>query len=233
MATQSKSGRPDNDTILVAISNVNLSRNLTTYKEHLRVLIHILSRHKLARAFFDPPPEIPVSLLQDTVTTATKGQKCYSLTLLDGRKTTLDKKVFAATLQLPFHEFTFDRPTPHQLEYMIYKIDPNSYTQIQGRKISNARSQAKPYAPKTDTVFGKLRKLLESLLNLADPAEPALLSHLPETKDVPPYTQHPLRDCVAPKKLKKKASESSPSKQPPKKKQRKDKTVHISLSSPF
>ncbi|KAI3518358.1 hypothetical protein L1887_06994 [Cichorium endivia] len=122
MVTQSKSGGPDNATILVAFSNVNLSRNLTNYKEHLHVLIHILSRHKLARAFFDPPPAIPVSLLQDTVTTATKGQNCYSLTLLDGRKTTLDKKVFVAALQLPFHEVTFDRPTPHQLENIIYKM---------------------------------------------------------------------------------------------------------------
>ncbi|KAI3510717.1 hypothetical protein L1887_17850 [Cichorium endivia] len=93
MASQSKS---DNDTVLVAVTNLYLSRNLTIYKEHLRVLIHILSRHKLNRAFFDPPAAIP--------------------------KTILDKKVFAAALHLPYHETTFDHPTSTQLESMIYKM---------------------------------------------------------------------------------------------------------------
>ncbi|KAI3751769.1 hypothetical protein L2E82_22860 [Cichorium intybus] len=322
MATPSKSGDSDTDTILVAISNVNLSRNLTPYKEHLRVLIHILSRHKLSRAFFDPAPAIPVSLLHHSVATAIKGQNCYSLTLLDCRKTTLDKKVFAAALQLPYDEATFDHPTSHQPENMIFKMGyayqlPKLYQLSKGHisplwqclihyiikclsgkmggtdqlskcllellwslytgyeidygeilfedflayiptsqkpkgKIHSARfwamciehvyqtlqipipsprskddklvmPEAKQYAPKIDTVFSKLRKLPDCLLNLADPKEPALLSHLSETTNVSPYNPHLLRDCVAPKKSKKKALESSPSKQPPKKKQQKDK----------
>ncbi|KAI3723572.1 hypothetical protein L2E82_35250 [Cichorium intybus] len=190
------------------------------------------------------------------------------------RKTTLNKKVFAAALQLPFHEVTFDHPTPHQLETMIFKMGyiyklpklfqlskghisplwqclihyiikcltgyeidyakilfedflsyiPNSqkpkgkihsarfcamciehiYQTLQ-IPISTPRSkddilvmpEVKPYAPKTDTVFGKLRKLPDSHLNVADPTEPALLSHLSETKDVSPYAPHPLRDCTS------------------------------------
>lgn len=323
------SGGIETETVLVTISNLHISRNLTQYKEHLRVLIHILSRHTLSRAFFDPAPAIPVSLLHHTVTTAKKGQNSYILTLLDDSQFTLDKEISSAALHLPYHTTTFDHPPPHKLESMIYKMgyayklsklyhlskghisplwqclihyiikcltgkvggtdqlnkrfvellwslytgheidyadvlfeDFLSYiptSQKSKGKIHSARfwamciehiyqaykipipsptppdvkleiPEAKPYAPKTDTIFGKLRKLSDSLLNLADPKEPSLLSHLSETKDVPPYTPHPLRDSFAPKKSKKKGSEPSPTKQPKKKKQKKSSEVHFLLS---
>ncbi|KAI3496674.1 hypothetical protein L1887_39045 [Cichorium endivia] len=72
--------------------------------------------------------------------------------------------------------------------------------------------EAKPYAPKTDSVLGKLRRLPDSLLNLADPTEDAVITHIAETKDVSPYLPQPLGDGVAPKKTKKKASDPSPTK---------------------
>lgn len=122
MAATSKSGGSDDNIVLVTVSNLNISGTLSLYKEHLRVLIHILSRHKLARAFFDPAPEIPVSLIEKTVMSAKKVQNTYTITLIDGKEVPLDKKVFAAALHLPYHEAQFDHPSPHQLETMIYKM---------------------------------------------------------------------------------------------------------------
>ncbi|KAI3503825.1 hypothetical protein L1887_32278 [Cichorium endivia] len=233
------------------------------------------------QTFFDPPPAIPVSVLQDIVSTAIKHPKGYTLTLHDGTKTVLNKKVFAEALHLPYHETTFDHPTNTQLESMIYQMGylydlPRLFQMSKGHisplwqclihyiikcltgkmggtyqlskrlmellwslftgyennhaeilfedflsyiptsqkpkgKIHTARfwdmcidhihqtlhipipqprsdedklvmPEAKPYAPKTDSIFGKIRKLPDSLLSLADPSEPAVIFHLSATQ---------------------------------------------------
>ncbi|KAI3523724.1 hypothetical protein L1887_02074 [Cichorium endivia] len=81
--------------------------------------------------------------------------------------------------------------------------------------------KAKPYTAKTDSIFGETRRLPEALLKLADPANPDVLSHITSTEGIEEYPPRSLKECEAPKKMKKKASESSPSKQPLEKKQRK------------
>ncbi|KAI3503835.1 hypothetical protein L1887_32289 [Cichorium endivia] len=288
MASQSKS---DNDTVTVAISNLHLSDDLKSYKPHLRVLIHILTRHTLARAFFHPPPSITVSILQEIVSSATKCPSGYTVALHNDQRVVIDKKIFAEALHLPYHKSTFDQPTDGDLKSMIYNmgymydlpklfymskghISPIWQCRIHyiikcltgkmggtdqlnkrlmglhwslysGREVDYAAIlfddflnympsslkptgedklvmlKAKPYTAKTDPIFGEIRRLPEALLKLADSTNPVVISHITSTEGVPDYSSHSLKQCEAPKKLKKKASESSPSKQPPKKKQRK------------
>ncbi|KAI3505834.1 hypothetical protein L1887_28120 [Cichorium endivia] len=85
--------------------------------------------------------------------------------------------------------------------------------------------KAKPYTAKTDPVFGEIRRLPTAFLKLADSAHPAVVSHINSTSGVDAYPSQSLKQCEAPKKLKKKVSDSSPSKQLPKKKPRKIKTM--------
>ncbi|KAI3493582.1 hypothetical protein L1887_40784 [Cichorium endivia] len=90
--------RSDTDTVNIAISNLQLSDDLKAYKPHLQVLIHLLSRHPLAKAFFHPPPSIPLSLLHDIVSSATKCATGYGICLHNDHHVVLDKKTFAKAL---------------------------------------------------------------------------------------------------------------------------------------
>ncbi|KAI3691362.1 hypothetical protein L2E82_49710 [Cichorium intybus] len=271
MASQSKS---DNETVLVAISNLYLSEDLKVYKQHLRVLVHILSRHTLVRAFFHPPPVIPVSLLQDIVSSATKCPTGYVVTLHNDQRVVIDKKVFAAALHLPYYESTFDQPTDGDLKSMIYNMgylyDLQKLFHMSKGHISPFWQCLIHYIIKcltgkmggTDQLNRRLMGLLWSLysgrevdhaailfedflsyipsslkptalLKLADPTDPAVFFHLTSTKGVPNYPSHSLKQCEVHKKLKKKAFESSLSKQPPKKKQRKVKTKSFTSEFPL
>ncbi|KAI3510674.1 hypothetical protein L1887_17806 [Cichorium endivia] len=321
MASHSRS---DTDTVNIVVSNLQLSDDLQAYKPHLQVLIHVLSRHTLAKAFFHPPPSIPLSLLQETVSSATKCDSGYGICLHNDHRVVLDKKTFSKALNLPYHTSNFNQPSDSDLKSMIYNMGymydlPKLFhmskghisplwqclihyiikcltgkmagtdqlnkrlmtllwSLYSGRKVDYAgilfddfihyvpsslkptgqihsarfwaiciehiyqnldlalpdpRSdddklvmvKAKPYTAKTDTVFGEIRRLPTTLLNLADPTHPAVISHINSTEGVDAYPPHSLKKCEAPKKLKKKASDSSPSKQSPKKKQRKIKTM--------
>ncbi|KAI3493585.1 hypothetical protein L1887_40787 [Cichorium endivia] len=309
MASHSRS---DTDTVNIAVSNLQLSDDLKAYKPHLQVLIHVLSRHTLAKAFFHPPPSIPLSLLQDIVSSATKCASGYGICLHNDHRVVLDKKTFTKALNLPYHTSNFDQPSDSDLKSMIYNMGymydlPKLFhmskghisplwqclihyiikcltgkmggtdqlnkrlmtllwSLYSGRKVDYAgilfddfihyvpsslkptgqihsarfwaiciehiyqnlelafpdpRSdddklvmvKAKPYTAKTDTIFGEIRRLPTTLLNLADPTHPAVISHINSTEGVDAYPPHSLKQCEAPKKLKKKASDSSPSKQ--------------------
>ncbi|KAI3499672.1 hypothetical protein L1887_35477 [Cichorium endivia] len=267
--------RSDTDTVNIAISNLQLFDDLKAYKPHLQVLLHVLSRHTLAKAFFHPPPSISLSLLQDIVSSATKCANGYGICLHNDHHVVLDKKTFAKSLNLPYHTSNFEQPSDDDLKSMIYNM---GYILYSGRKVDYAgilfddfihyipsslkhtgqihsarfwalciehiyqnlnlafpdpRSyddklvmvKAKPYTAKTDTIFGEIRRLPTALLKLADSTHPAVISHITSTAGVDAYPPHSLKRCEAPKKLKKKASDSSPSKQPPKKKPRKIKTM--------
>ncbi|KAI3505850.1 hypothetical protein L1887_28151 [Cichorium endivia] len=283
-----------------------------------------IARHTLAKAFFHPPPSIPLSLLQDIVSSATKCANGYGICLHNDHRVVLDKKTFAKALNLPYHTSHFDQPFDDDLKSMIYNMGylydlPKLFhmskghisplwqclihyiikcltgkmggtdqlnkrlmtllwSLYSGRKVDYAgilfddfihyipsslkpsgqihsarfwaicidhiyqnldlafpdpRSdddklvmvKAKPYTAKTDTIFGEIRRLPTALLKLADSTHPAVICHINSTAGVDAYPPHSLKQCEAPKKLKKKASDSSPSKQPPKKKQRKVKTM--------
>ncbi|KAI3518407.1 hypothetical protein L1887_07108 [Cichorium endivia] len=123
MATSSKSGgTAGEDTVVVAPCNITISMDLSLYKEHVRILIHIISRHQLARAFFDKLPTIPVSLLERIVLSAKKHGNHYLITLSDGREVPLDTNIFVAALEPTYHQAQFDHPPPHQLQSMIYRM---------------------------------------------------------------------------------------------------------------
>ncbi|KAI3723555.1 hypothetical protein L2E82_35211 [Cichorium intybus] len=257
MASQSRS---DTDTVTVANTNLHLSEDLKAYKPHLRALIHILSRHTLARAFFHPPPSIPLSVLQEIVFSATKCPSGYAITLPNNHRVVIDKKLFVEALHLPYHTSTLDQPFDGDLMAMIYKMGylkmggTNQlnrrllgllWSLYSGREVDYARilfddflnyipsslkpsgeaklimQKAKPYTAKTDSIFGEIRRLPEALLKLADPANSDIVSHITSTGGIEEYPPRSLKECEALKKPKKKASESSPSKQPLKKKQRK------------
>ncbi|KAI3499621.1 hypothetical protein L1887_35425 [Cichorium endivia] len=114
--------RRDTDTVNIAISNLQLSDDLKAYKPHLQVLIHVLSRHTLAKAFFHPPPSIPLSLLQETVSSATKCASGYGICLHNDHRVVLDKNTFAKALNLPYHTSNFDQPSDNDLRFMIYNM---------------------------------------------------------------------------------------------------------------
>ncbi|KAI3739374.1 hypothetical protein L2E82_29778 [Cichorium intybus] len=280
------------DTIRTLLSNLSefsfiseqvrtLIHDLKAYKPHLQVLIHVLSRHTLAKAFFHPPPSIPLSLLQEVVSSATKCDSGYAIALHNDHRVVLDKKTFAQALNLPYHTSTFDQPTDGDLKSMIYNMGymynlPKLFhmskghmsplwqclihyiikcltgkmggtdqlnkrlmtllwSLYSGRKVDytgilfddfinyvpssskptcqihsarfwaiciehiyqsldlafpDPRSaddklvmiKAKPYTAKTDPIFGEIRRLPKALLNLADPAHPAVISHLTSTE---------------------------------------------------
>ncbi|KAI3516766.1 hypothetical protein L1887_15779 [Cichorium endivia] len=86
--------------------------------------------------------------------------------------------------------------------------------------------QIKGYSPRSDLVFGVVRRLPKAFLNLGDPRSIYVTKHLTVTENGEPYPPRSLKDEFQPKKGKKRAAEAPPSKQP--KSNRPKKTADLS-----
>ncbi|KAI3740412.1 hypothetical protein L2E82_30841 [Cichorium intybus] len=124
MGVSSKSGSGSasgSPSMTIESCNYPASTDPTSYKDHLQVVIRVLTGHPLSRALFTPPPpSIPFSLLEQYVVTVTKSDNNIFVTLSHGMDVTLDKKMFASALNLPFHEAQLNTPSQSELLTMFY-----------------------------------------------------------------------------------------------------------------
>ncbi|KAI3515914.1 hypothetical protein L1887_14820 [Cichorium endivia] len=98
-AISSKSaGSAGEGDITLAPYNFRAPSDPTLFKPHIHTVIYLLSKRPLSHAFFDEPPAIPVSLLEQTILSARKKDNHLTIRLANGQEVPLPKDVFRAAL---------------------------------------------------------------------------------------------------------------------------------------